>query len=43
VTKREVMDYSPSLVDKLARSTTEFTVEEITDEISDVILDRKGA
>lgn len=37
VTKREVINYSPSLADKLARSTTEFTVEEIADEIADLI------
>lgn len=41
VTKREVINYSPSLADKLARSTTEFTVEEIADEIADLILERK--
>ena len=43
VTKREVINYSPSLADKLARSTTEFTVEEIADEIADLIHERKGA
>ena len=43
VTKREVINYSPSLADKLARSTTEFTVEEITDEIADLIRERKGS
>lgn len=43
VTKREVINYSPSLADKLARSTTDFTVEEIADEISDLIRERKGA
>lgn len=42
VTKREVINYSPSLADKLARSTTDFTVEEIADEIADLINDRKG-
>lgn len=42
VTKREVLNYSPSLADKLARSTTDFTVEEIADEIADVIMARKG-
>lgn len=42
VTKREVIDYSPSLADKLARSTTDFTVEEIADEIADLIHERKG-
>ena len=43
VTKREVINYSPSLADKLARSTTDFTVEEIADEIADLINGRKGA
>ncbi len=37
ITKREVINYSPSLVDKLARSTTEFTIEEIAEEIADLI------
>lgn len=41
ITKREVINYSPSLADKLARSTTDFTVEEIADEIADVIRERK--
>lgn len=42
ITKREVISCSPSLADKLARSTTEFTVEEIADEIADLIRERKG-
>lgn len=37
VTKSEVIDYSPTLADKLARSTSHFTTEEIADEIADVI------
>jgi len=37
VTKREVIDYSPSLADKLARSTATHTVEEIAAEIISVI------
>ena len=37
VSKREVMSYSPSLADRLARSTTTHTVEEIAAEIVDVI------
>lgn len=37
VTKREVIDYSPSLADKLARSTATHTVEEIAEEIISVI------
>ena len=37
VTKREVMHYSPSLADRIARSTATHTVEEIAAEIVDVI------
>ena len=37
VTKAEVVGYSPSLADKLARSTSEFTVDEIADEVAQVI------
>lgn len=37
VSKSEVMGYSPSLADRLARSTTTHTVEEIAAEIVDVI------
>lgn len=37
ISKREVIDYSPSLADKLARSTSTHTVEEIAAEIAEVI------
>lgn len=37
LTKQEVMDYSPSLADKLARSTATSTVEEIAEEIIGVV------
>lgn len=37
ITKKEVIDYSPSLADKLARSTSTHTVEEIAKEIAEVI------
>jgi hypothetical protein len=37
ITKSEIMAQSPSLADKVARSTSEFTVEEIAQEIADVI------
>ena len=37
VTKHEVMEYSPSLADRVARSTETHTVEEISAEIVDVI------
>ena len=37
VSKREVMDFAPSLADRVARSTGTYTVEEIAAEIVDVI------
>lgn len=37
VSKQEVMEYSPSLADKLARNTAMHTVEEIAAEIAEVI------
>lgn len=37
ITKQELISYSPSLADKLARSTGTHTVEEIAAEISEVI------
>ena|SRR5688572_26928699 len=37
ITKAEVIARSPSLADKLARSTSDFTIDEIANEISDVI------
>lgn len=40
ITKKEVMDYSPSLADKLARNTSNNTIEEISDEITEVIKNR---
>lgn len=39
VSKQEVMNYSPSLADKLARNTATHTVEEIASEIAEVIRD----
>ncbi|MFI0448489.1 DUF1883 domain-containing protein [Actinomadura sp. 6N118] len=41
ITKDEVMAQSPSLVDKIARSTAQFTIEEIAREIAEVV--RPGA
>lgn len=38
ITKQEVLDYSPSLADKVARSTAQDTIEEIADEISALVL-----
>lgn len=37
ITKQEVLDYSPSLADKVARNTASYTVEEIADEIAELI------
>lgn len=37
ITKKEVIDFSPSLADKLARNTSSYTVEEIAIEIAEVI------
>jgi hypothetical protein len=37
ITKQEVIAYSPSLADKLARSTSTHTIDEIASEIVDVI------
>ena len=39
ISKQEVIDYSPSLADKVARSTSDFTIEEIAQEIASVIED----
>jgi hypothetical protein len=39
VSKQEVIQYSPSLADKLARNTAIYTVDEIAAEISDLILE----
>ena len=40
ITKQEVMDFSPSLADKVARSTTSRTVAEIAREIAEVIREK---
>lgn len=37
ITKSEVISYSPSLADKVARSTADFTIDEMAQEIADVI------
>ena len=37
ITKNEVIEFSPSIADKVARNTASNTVEEIADEISDLI------
>jgi hypothetical protein len=36
ITKKEVMDFSPSLADKVARNTSNYTIEEIAQEIAGV-------
>lgn len=41
ITKTEVIAQSPSLADKVARSTADFTIEEIATEIADVIKNRR--
>lgn len=41
ITKQQVMDFSPSLADKLARSTATHTVDEIAQEIADLIQSRR--
>lgn len=37
ITKAEVMAYSPSLADKLARSTADLTITEIASEIAELV------
>jgi hypothetical protein len=37
ITKAEVMEHSPSLADKIARSTAQFTIDEIAKEIAEVV------
>jgi hypothetical protein len=37
ITKKEVVDYSPSMADKVARNTSSYTVEEMAKEIAEVI------
>lgn len=40
ITKQQVMDFSPSLGDKVARSTATHTIDEIASEIADLIRSR---
>lgn len=40
ITKQEVIDYSPSLADKVARNTAVYTIGEIANEIAEVINDK---
>jgi hypothetical protein len=39
ITKQEVIDYSPSLADKLARNTATYTIDEIAEEVAEVIFE----
>ena len=41
ITKQQVVDFSPSLADKVARSTTTHTVDEIAKEIAELIANAK--
>lgn len=41
VTKKQVIDFSPSLADKVARSTATHTVEEIASEIAELIKNKE--
>lgn len=40
ITKQQVIDFSPSLADKVARSTATYTVDEIADEIAELLNSR---
>ncbi len=42
LTAADVRRYSPSLADKVALSTTDYTIEEIAGQIADVVLDEKS-
>ena len=39
ITKQQVADYSPSLADKVARSTATHTIDEIAKEIAELLKD----
>ena len=41
ISKKEVIEFSPSLADKVARSTTTHTIEEIASEISELVMSSK--
>lgn len=42
ITKQQVMDFSPSLADKVARSTATHTIDEIASEIAELIRSRSA-
>jgi hypothetical protein len=37
ISKDEVMSYSPSLADKLALRTSQYTIEELADQLAEVV------
>ena len=37
ITENEIIDHSPRLIDKIARNTSDFTIDEIAQEIAEVI------
>ena len=40
ITKQEIIAYSPSLADKVARNTSSYTIDEIANEIAELILSK---
>jgi hypothetical protein len=38
ISKDEVMSYSPSLADKLALSTSQYTIEELADHLAETVM-----
>ena len=42
ITEDEIIDHSPRLVDKIARNTSDFTIDEIAQEIAEVIQNSRG-
>ena len=42
ITEDEIMAYSPGLTDKIALNTSDFTIDEIAQEIAEVIRDSRG-
>ena len=42
ITEDEIINYSPRLIDKIARNTSDFTIDEIAQEIAEVIQDSRG-
>ena len=42
ITEDEIIDHSPRLIDKIARNTSDFTIDEIAQEIAEVIQNSRG-